>query len=700
MFDIPQPPRSPAPSLMGMERSVRSFKSFIKNTPPPSKSQYHKHKPLPPTPIYARAIFAMSSSSLPTTSDQPISASSWKAPATGEDPSMPDRLQAPIPQYTRSYAPLIPEPSPELFDRQQPGPWFPPRDSPQRSQLDRISDCAHVIPALPPRSSFRFSAFGTPSAGSDPSTPFLSPNLYKMKSPSNRGTPNSCPEPSRPESHDTSTSQSDVELRISNLSTKQRAFASLGIKNADQTDHWDNWPGGPGTPQFRDDVRTPLSVQHPQPQPSNLGHSVLDEELDIEDMSEKRRQLSVSQDYHDILADQYHEAHESESITHHEPGTESSNHAVNTNPQNGQELVPQPLSWSKKAYGSSSTGHSAPAMRTDPVSPSEPSPRHRRISSWVPVQQVANVFKRPSHDETNSRSSGSAVGSAHKRHSSHYSNPTSYLKSLGFTTKGTNSAGTDSPPMPLQPTPPPLSPQAEAPKQTFDPPSALTILPHLPASGLTPRLNTMSFLNISPTDSEDLTWPTSKLGFLNHDPNPTNYDANAGGWTRSSVYSQATVAPGVAVKRSVRTSVGSIGSTRTISNSSSSPTSPLAHEISFPRTPPPPPSYAPRMPDPNSPQSPASYGSVDRPFASRPVSEEFPKRPKETGIMEKAKGARKAWRRRQRKAKHEKLKASIRVLGPVDPTISDGFAMRVDRGLLHDGIDGSRAPEYMGGGAF
>jgi hypothetical protein len=106
------------------------------------------------------------------------------------------------------------------------------------------------------------------------------------------------------------------------------------------------------------------------------------------------------------------------------------------------------------------------------------------------------------------------------------------------------------------------------------------------------------------------------------------------------------------------------------------------------------------MLDPASPQSPASYGSADRPFGSRPVSEEFPKRVQPVGMLEKARAARMAWRRRQKDVKHEKLKSSIRVLGPVDPAISSGFVMRADRGLLDGGVGENRVPGYMTNGIF
>lgn len=44
-----------------------------------------------------------------------------------------------------------------------------------------------------------------------------------------------------------------------------------------------------------------------------------------------------------------------------------------------------------------------------------------------------------------------------------------------------------------------------------------------------------------------------------------------------------------------------------------------------------------------------------------------------TGIMDKARDARDAWKRFQRDARQEKLKQSIRVLGPTDPAVVSGY---------------------------
>ena len=49
-------------------------------------------------------------------------------------------------------------------------------------------------------------------------------------------------------------------------------------------------------------------------------------------------------------------------------------------------------------------------------------------------------------------------------------------------------------------------------------------------------------------------------------------------------------------------------------------------------------------------------------------------------IMNKARGMRDAWRRHQREVKHDKLKQSIRILGPTDPTAAVTDYVKHERG--------------------
>jgi hypothetical protein len=65
-------------------------------------------------------------------------------------------------------------------------------------------------------------------------------------------------------------------------------------------------------------------------------------------------------------------------------------------------------------------------------------------------------------------------------------------------------------------------------------------------------------------------------------------------------------------------------------------------------------------------------------------------------ILDRARGARQAWKRQHKDAKHKKLKKSIRVIGPTDPTAGDGYAKGQGASPDEDGMHGNRVPGYMG----
>lgn len=242
----------------------------------------------------------------------------------------------------------------------------------------------------------------------------------------------------------------------------------------------------------------------------------------------------------------------------------------------------------------------------------------------------------------------------------------------------------------------------ESPKSLGHPHSSFPAVHSTPSSTPFPtptlRHQITSFSNISEESTLDTprAVPSSK---------PSGFDAFPNNSIRSSVYSQYThtsVAPAVAIDQGmrVRTSRSSMPSFRTQSNGSS-PTSPLAHHVSIPRTPPPILVYAPRIVTSPTEQSPASYKSGQS-WLSRADSEseeEFPRRRVHMGFLDKAKGARKAWRRRQQDVKHEKLKASIQVIGPTESTVDSVRVMRNGRALVDAGAQ-NIVPAHLATGAF
>lgn len=142
--------------LKGMERSMPSFTSFVRTAPPYSGSD--EDKPLPPIPkAIDRSPPAQSPSPIPPLSSRTGSDNSWKAPVEWEDPSTPtEELRTSPGSTNRIYAPLLPEPSPGVFDTQaESTPWPLNISSLQQSRLQSIGEATDEAPSPPTRSDLR-----------------------------------------------------------------------------------------------------------------------------------------------------------------------------------------------------------------------------------------------------------------------------------------------------------------------------------------------------------------------------------------------------------------------------------------------------------------------------------------------------------------------------------------------------------------
>jgi hypothetical protein len=425
---------------------------------------------------------------------------------------------------------------------------------------------------------------------------------------------------------------------------------------------------------------------------------------EADDVNERLRNLSVSQEYHSILADRYHEDREHSSTR---PAQDKSKRgrpmptptAVTTKtPANRGDLMPRPLSWKRDRDSSISqdvTGNGRPESTT----------RQRRISSWVPMHQISQFPRRPSLDEIRACSSADPVltspgqGIEGRRQTSKKERRVSdlilnNLRNFGYTTKRRKTPEAYRPIGSQLPASVSLRHALDSPKELVQPHSGFMAIHASPISS--PRHQNKSFLDVSPVSTLETPRALPNTDSSDFDPPPNN-------WRRPSIYNQYTygsVAPAVAIRPGMRTSSGSMPSFRTHSNPSS-PTSPLAHEIPCPRTPPPIPAYAPCIVASPTEYSPASYRS-DQSWFSRAESgsdEAFPKRSVPMGLLDKAKGARRAWRKRQRDVKNEKLKASIRVVGPTKSTVDSVRDMRHDGALVDAGAQ-NVVPEYEAAGAF
>lgn len=693
-------------SLRGMERPVRSFKSFIR-TAPPNPGTQDNDKPLPPTPTSPIHVASLQR----TPPNRAASITSWKPPAEWDDPSTSNpELQASPLFTTRKYDPLLPEPSPGVFDMLEPVPWPFKVIPAQHPRLEPIDERANDTPSPPFRHPSRVSPLQTPSAESDPgvfmfsnpNTPFASPAI---------DTPQSCSVPSLETNiHAAAPSpQSEFAMRISNLSTKQKAFASLGIESpGDRTPAREHWSGHSSRSQSRDDEHSGLSVRGKKLLPLSRGSPMLDDRPEDAEMNEKLQQLSVSQDYHNVLADQYHEAcvHGSQHPLLKDDNKEVAS-AKHGPVSNNHELVPRPLSWRKDYEGSShsSTNSKKLVVETPVLGRRE---GYRKMPSWVPLHQLTHkhIHKRPSlHGNESPRSASEPLVPTRRKASISEANrsPKKELHLIdlipnvrGFKLNAKRARATSnrtarsgSPSIPFQATPPSMSPALEQPTPLFRLPGGLALVRQTPTPTQQPQPAT--FLDTSPT-----------LGY----PQPEFYDEFPGfdmctrenrRSSRSSQDSHSPVRPSIAVNKRLRTSFGSLSSPQSRSSTPSPATSPLAQEIARPRTPPLPPksSRTPNSPPTSSPLSHDSEPWKSHKRTDSAIEEDgVHKRGIHVGIFDKARDARDAWKRHQRDVKHEKLKSSIRVLGPTDPSVTSGYVKREGRSSGEDDIDG-RMPGYM-----
>ncbi|KAH7086714.1 hypothetical protein FB567DRAFT_526091 [Paraphoma chrysanthemicola] len=607
-------------SLEGMERPVRSFKSFIR-TAPPNPGAHDHDKPLPPTPT--SPTDAQSKTRAPF--DRSGSITSWRPPAEWDDPStMHPEPQSPHIFSTRIYAPLLPEPSPGVFDMLEPMPWPYSVAVTQHSPLEPIEE--KDSPSLPPRHPSRTLRFQKPPADSDTGLA----TSTKVKSPL-------------------------TPLTVDTLKSCSKPPVAM---------HSD--------PSLRG--KMPNALNHHNP--------ILEDHPENTELGENLEKLSISQDYHNVLADQYHESHVH---TSHDPiQMDKSRKAAGERHDplaKNHEMVPRPLSWKKDCDGSSHGSAEIRRLESD-IHTSDRKKRHRKFSSWVPMHQLAHAHKqlRLDHDESPRSASEPSVPSRKRIFGSNDSRSprefhlTDFVpKVKGFRPKGkrarttrNRAIGSGSPSIPFQPTPPRTNSSLEQPMPLLRLPGGLAIVRQVTTP--TPQSQPTSFLNISPEEDPRSNSPDDFPGFEMCTPERP----------LSSLYSQGShspVAPGRAINRRLRTSFGSPDSPQSPSGTPSPPTSPLAHEIELPRTPPPPPNLS-RVP--NSPPPSFLLSTSTQPWrrhkrTDSATGEDFVhKRVMHAGIFDKARDARDAWKRHQKDVKHEKLKASIRIVGPTDPFNTPG----------------------------
>ncbi|KAF2682616.1 hypothetical protein K458DRAFT_405383 [Lentithecium fluviatile CBS 122367] len=384
-------------SLEGMERPIRSFKSSIKTVPPhPQTTQ----KPLPPTPPLKSETPSKKKKSTPSppasnaSSASPARSSSvtfWKAPADWYE-----SLLAPPILLNRSLAPLLPEPSPTPADMDLTS-WFdnnPPPSAPLPAIYERRKGNADLGPP-----------------GSPPKSPLPAPSknngkLDEKTAPPKRDSGQFSPSALKTffdsdlRHHTFSPTNSARTSITSNASTKEKAFASLGIGSPQQQSvTFEQRPYDPESALPIERTRADRQyLRGKKLQALNKGNTLVDDSWEGTEMDDKMRQLSFSQDYHDLLADQYQEMNfQTEEVLRtrgaHQVYEAQFEERRPKPPPKDQELIPRPLSWQKGSKSSTaripSRNPSGNFSRNE--SPVAVTPEHslqekvqKWINSWVP----------------------------------------------------------------------------------------------------------------------------------------------------------------------------------------------------------------------------------------------------------------------------------------------------------------------------
>lgn len=677
-------------SLEGMEKPVRSFKSFIKTVPPNPSPPRHNNKPLPPTPSPSKATTSTpsppSSRSSPASQARTPSVTSWKAPAEWFNSSIhkQDTPQAsPIPS-SRQYSPLLPEPSPDLADkymeiRAVQGDLTPS----QQSQLMPIYERTN-LELGPPRSPPR-SPLPTPPKSSSKTPEKETPRSYPANTLAietgsdailDHNVTQKAPRVASP-AHSTTS-------RTSNASTKEKAFASLGISSPiEQSMILENGLYQSYPSQDFDDGRLDRQyLRGRKIRALNKGSPLAGNSWEDPDMDERTRQLSFSQDYHDLLADQYQEMSvRSEEVPRIAPTNTNSSHLNGSGRAQripgGRELVPQPLSWRKSSSGPSSRGASQTRNETSTLSTEASShAKTKRISNkiaaWVPhrlsVGPKRTVSKHGESAALGQHSLFQSEASSQNRipeskvdevlandfRFSKFFSPSKPIRFGKKTTnrdtnemEGSNSTVPQLPPLPI--------PQTATPLLLL--PGGLAVV-RTPAIG--PRSEEASIVDRSSVGDAP---PSVSLPGSGGTSDLTNSPTSNPSEHRSSYNSQQSNTARPAVRNKFRTSLGS-----SHSQQSSGSSHPLSQELS-------------QIPNLKTPLTSKSWrrfsGGSDMAW-------------RKPGLVEKAREAR---RRHNKEVRQERLKRSIRVLGPTDPGVAAGYVKREGRQGEVD--DNGRMPGYM-----
>jgi hypothetical protein len=626
-------------SLKGMERPVRSFKSFIRTAPPTPEPG--GDKPLPPIPstLDISSNLAIELPPESATFEPTLSEASWKAPTEWEwenaSPLVPTFGTTSL-FVPRTYSPLIPDPSPDLYSMEgEPSPVFSERMTMQQTLLQTIEEGFDHRPELPLRNPSRLSQFRVSSD-----------NITSMNtdiSESTRSSPRPLmSDPVRLQLQPVVDHTVDTTYSTSDTLFTAKALVALGTELPEVGE---DWTINAESPQI--DANFQL-FRNTRPYPLNRRYAISDEDLQGSDLKDQMQRLSFSQDYHDVLSGQYQKTRthdmEKQVGTYQETSPERIGFAQSQALVDGIGLLPRPLTWSKEPNDSSM--ESSPQNLLDHAAPAaKPNVMHRRNNTSASLQQLMQEDRHSADDQARARSASDSkvprlyqippgdvnVGLQQKTSGPSLLTYTKGLRSQRKRMKVSNTATSTANSL-YKPSPPLAHPSL----------THNTPLLRLPGGFALVRTPPSTKPDIEGQGNKDIIPHTT----VHQEESSVDASIHPSGiWDHPSTWhnqhSQAPVAPAMAINKKTHDSLSSPPASRPQSNTSTPPTSPLAHEVLRSNTP---------------------------PLSMHDDTKH--------GIFDKARNLRDEWKRRRREVKLYELKQSIKVIGLADPAV---VAARIKR---------------------
>jgi hypothetical protein len=636
--------------LHGMERQVRSFKSFIRVTPRAPDTPLLAVPARPPLPQHP------STSSITTVQTRSTGLSLWEPPAEWDN-GEGIHTQSTTTFVLRQYSPLLPEPPEDIAAMQADPLLWQQSICFLQTPLDPIHEQVAVAPVVPPRNPSRLSLSLSNPASTRKSSRDTLPSISSRYS---SNTEDDGPSWERFHGADLP-SPLDFASALSDITLKQRAFNSPGLGSPrDQGIVWGE------SHQLSDSAQLD-GDSHPESQNDKLttyrkgGILADDSPVSPEEteMSGRMQALSLAQGHHNVLADR--SFHDYDELEPPRPLPKD------------QVLTPQPLAWNKRGV----TPPADPPQRPS-LPPTTSSGRYkniRKMSSWVNHQ-----LRKESQTDINTRSSSDPEVFSNMRlpesevdeHLKHDARLADIVQhGMGLLSRRIlrkNSGPKDqmvlSLPDSQQYDHTPREPSTQpAPFKMATPlfrlPGGLAVVRQSPVS--TPRPQTAGGSPSSPFS--DLSWPDFPVS------SPFHRDFSSRSSCHSTTSQQQSSNPFVAMKHKFSSPIGSPLVMRSFSYSTTSLATPKRQDDLSP-------SYTPPQPRRRS-------HNVGSPLLAPPAphsnvieeqSEDVIERAaSKLNLFEKAKNVRDAWKKQQKDAKNEKIKQSIRLVGPTDARDVAGY---------------------------